>query len=109
VEGGFLVAPTDVERANGPRQIRSFAPVPKSRLPVATMLVGSENDPCMTLQAARLLALSWRSIFVNAGAAGHINVASGHGPWPTGKTLLNGFVQDLAVPVFETGRKRYAG
>jgi predicted alpha/beta hydrolase family esterase len=43
---------------------------------------------------------------VNAGTAGHINVDSGHGPWPMGMTLLRGFMHDLAAPVLETSRKR---
>jgi len=106
VEGAFLVTPTDAERDGSPREIRSFAPVPKCRLPVPTMLIASENDPCMTLPAATRLSVLWRSILVNAGAAGHINIASGNGPWPRGKTLFNGFVRDLAAPVLETGRKR---
>jgi predicted alpha/beta hydrolase family esterase len=106
VEGAFLVAPADVERESSLPEIRGFAPAPKCRLPVPSMLIASENDPCMTLRVARTLALRWRSVLVNAGAAGHINVASGHGPWPMGKTLLNGFLRDLAAPVLETGRKR---
>jgi predicted alpha/beta hydrolase family esterase len=105
VKGGFLVAPADVERENTPREIRSFAPAPRCSLPVPTMLIASENDPCISLPAAMRLAVRWKSIFVNAGPAGHINVASGHGPWPMGKTLLNGFLRDLAAPVLERGRK----
>jgi predicted alpha/beta hydrolase family esterase len=105
VEGGFLVTPADVGRDGSPPEIRGFGPAPKCRLPVPTMLIASENDPCMTFPAARSLALCWKSVLVNAGAAGHINVASGHGPWPMGITLLNGFLRDLASPVSETGRK----
>jgi uncharacterized protein len=105
VVGAFLVAPADVERENAPREIRGFAPFPKCRIPVPTMLIASENDHCMTFPVARSLAGRWGSDLVNAGPAGHINVASGHGPWPEGKTLLSGFLRDLAAPVFETGRK----
>lgn len=106
VAGAFLVAPADVEREGAPREFHDFAPLPKNRIPVPTMLIASENDPCMTLPAARRLANGWKSILVNAGAAGHINVASGHGAWPGGKTLLNGFVRDLAAPVLELSQKR---
>jgi predicted alpha/beta hydrolase family esterase len=106
VHGGFLVAPADVERENSPRELRGFSPAPKCRIPVPTMLIASENDPCMAFSGARRLSLLWKSVLVNAGSAGHINVASGHGPWPIGKTLLNGFMRDVASPVVETSRKR---
>lgn len=105
VEGAFLVAPADVEREGAPWEIRGFAPIPKCRIPVPTMLVASESDPCMTFPVARSLAARWHSDLVNAGDVGHINVASGHGPWPTGKVLLRGFLSDLEAPVFETSRK----
>jgi predicted alpha/beta hydrolase family esterase len=105
VEGAFLVAPADVERGNSPEEIRGFSPAPTCRMPVPTMLIASENDPCMTFRQARRLALLWKSVLVDAGTAGHINVASGHGPWPMGMTLLNGFIRDLAAPVLEPSRK----
>jgi len=31
----------------------------------------------------------------DVGDAGHINVLSGHGPWPEGLDLLRGFIRDL--------------
>jgi predicted alpha/beta hydrolase family esterase len=105
VEGAFLVAPPDAEREDSPPEIRGFSPAPKRRLPVPTMLVASENDPCMPFPQARRLAVLWGSVLVNAGLAGHINVASGHGPWPVGQYLLDGFIRDLAAPVVETSRK----
>ncbi len=106
VEGAFLVAPADVERANSPEEIRGFSPAPKCRMPVPSMVIASENDPCMSFPQARRLAVFWKSVLVNAGTAGHINVASGHGPWPTGIALLGGFMCDLAAPVLEISRKR---
>lgn len=105
VEGALLVAPADVERANSPEEIRGFSPAPTCRMPVPTMVIASENDPCMSFARARQLAAFWESVLVNAGTAGHINVASGHGPWPMGITLLDGFMRDLAAPVLETSRK----
>jgi uncharacterized protein len=105
VEGAFLVAPADVEREGAPPAVLPFAPMPKWRIQVPTMLIASENDPCMAFQRARLFALRWNSQFVNAGQAGHINVASGHGPWPGGMTLLGGFLRDLAAPCPEFTRK----
>jgi len=42
----------------------------------------------MTLDTAEDLARALGSRFVNAGHVGHINVDSGHGPWPQGEALL---------------------
>ena len=41
----------------------------------------------MPLDGAKALARSIGSRFINAGSAGHINVDSGHGPWPEGEAL----------------------
>ena len=54
-----------------------------------SLLVGSENDPYASAAAAKDLANVWGSQFLNVGKAGHINVDSGHGPWPQGKALLS--------------------
>lgn len=105
VEGAFLVAPPQVDRENSPPEIRGFSVTPRHPMPVRTMLIASENDPCMPFPQARRMAVLWKSVLVNAGLAGHINVASGHGPWPAGENLLDGFIRDLAAPVVETSRK----
>jgi uncharacterized protein len=87
IEYAFLVAPPDLDSAC-PDALRSFAPVRRARLPFRSTLVGSENDPYMTLAAAQTLASDWGSQFVNAGRAGHINVTSGFGDWPEGERLF---------------------
>jgi predicted alpha/beta hydrolase family esterase len=98
VECAFLVAPPDLDgMAECPSPLRSFAPVPRRKLPFRSLLVGSENDPYMTSAGARDLASAWGSAFANAGAAGHINVNSGHGPWPQGARLLASLMAGRAV------------
>lgn len=83
----LLVAPPDVERSPYiPKSLRRFAA--RDPLPFPSMLVGSENDPYMTLETAQKLADDWESRFINAGALGHINLDSGHGPWPQGEAML---------------------
>jgi uncharacterized protein len=47
-----------------------------------TSLIISENDPWLNFQDAKELAKSWRLNPVNLGEVGHINVASGFGPFP---------------------------
>jgi hypothetical protein len=41
----------------------------------------------MAQPRARWLAKRWGAEFVDMGEAGHINVASGFGPWPEGRAL----------------------
>ena len=52
-------------------------------------MVASTNDPYMTTDRARFLAKAWGAGLVNAGRCGHINVAAGFGPWPTGERILD--------------------
>lgn len=95
VVGAFLVAPPDLERADLEPAVRAFAPVPLEALPFPSMLVASEDDPYCEIDRARALANAWGASFVSAGKAGHINTASGHGPWPEGRRLLNAFATQL--------------
>lgn len=89
VQSALLVAPPDIETAAElPESVRDFARHEVRRLQFPSMLVGSENDPYMPLHTSRTLAHLLGSSFINAGFAGHINVDSGHGPWPEGQSLL---------------------
>ncbi len=90
VSAALLVAPPDLEcLVERPTPLRSFPPPPRVALPFPSVLVASENDPYMTLSAAASLANDWDCHFINAGAAGHLNPASGFGPWPRGERLLD--------------------
>ncbi len=90
VSAALLVAPPDLERcAERIEPLRGFPEPPRAALPFPSVLVGSEDDPHMTLDAATRLAGEWDSFFINAGAAGHINAGSGFGPWPRGERLLD--------------------
>ncbi|WP_376767325.1 RBBP9/YdeN family alpha/beta hydrolase [Paludibacterium denitrificans] len=61
IAGALLVAPADVERAFAPRELMSFAPVPRPALPFPTRLIASTNDPfCKASRSARL-AFYWQS------------------------------------------------
>ena len=90
VRGALLVAPCDVERADLPLALQRWAPIPRQRrLPFASVLVGSRNDPCCRFERAQELAQAWGSRWVDLGEAGHINGESGLGDWPEGHDLLN--------------------
>jgi len=88
VAGALLVAPTDVERADTLVVLRGFAPIPKSRLAFPTMVVAAEDDPFITPERAKALAGFWGSRLRMLPTGGHLNTASGYGPWPAGEALL---------------------
>jgi predicted alpha/beta hydrolase family esterase len=95
IQCALLVAPPDVESSPDiPETLRRFAS--NEVIPFPSVLVGSENDHYMTLNAARKLAVHWGSRFINAGALGHINLDSGHGPWPQGEILLTDLIKGSA-------------
>jgi uncharacterized protein len=93
VAGAFLVAPPWLTQSDQcPAQLTDFLPMPLQRLPFPSLLVASEDDPYLPIEIAARLASAWGSQFVDVGQQGHINVASGHGPWTAGEGLLRGFV-----------------
>jgi predicted alpha/beta hydrolase family esterase len=95
VRSAFLVAPPDVgSRPGCPQPWRRFAAT-ASALPFRSLVVASESDPNCKLRFAEETARGWGSQFLNAGHAGHINVASGHGPWPQGEKLLRGLIAEV--------------
>jgi predicted alpha/beta hydrolase family esterase len=96
VGGALLVAPADPtpRRTEGPGVI-SFSPMPTAPFPFPAIVVASRNDPHMVQNRAMHLAQAWKAHFVDAGASGHLNSASGHGRWPQGRLLL----QSLRAPL----------
>jgi uncharacterized protein len=96
VKGAYLVAPPS-SRALLELQAMdpAFGLVPRDPLPFPSVLVASSNDPFATLEESADLALAWGSQFTEAGDAGHINTASGHGPWPEGMMRFAGFLSKL--------------
>lgn len=95
VRGALLVAPPDLERSDMPDEVRDFLPVPRDPLPFPSLLVASSSDPYCVLERAADLATTWGSEFHHAGECGHINVASGHGPWPEGLLMFTRLMQRL--------------
>jgi hypothetical protein len=103
VVGAYLVAPPDLEAALASRDAPGhwladaggFHSVPTAPLPFPSMLIASGNDPFVTIARAREMALDWGSDFADAGQSGHINTASGHGPWPEGLLKLGQFLKRL--------------
>jgi predicted alpha/beta hydrolase family esterase len=88
VRGALLVAPPDPEAPGFPDVVTGFAPLPSTRLPFASTLVASTNDPYGAWAFAARCAEAWGSRLVNAGPLGHINADSGLGDWEAGLRLL---------------------
>jgi predicted alpha/beta hydrolase family esterase len=92
VRGALLVAPSDVERLEMQHMLPGWSPIVRERLPFASTLVVSRDDPHCSYMRASALALSWGSRLVDVGARGHINAESNLGDWPQGQALLNEFI-----------------
>ena len=96
VAGAYLVGVPDVDRSDLiPGASHDFGPAPLSPLPFPSVVVASRDDPYCAIERAADFAEAWGSDFVDAGEAGHLNVASGHGPWPEGLMRFAGFLSKL--------------
>jgi uncharacterized protein len=96
--GAFLVAAPDLETsAIWPAVHGGFAPVPSPPLPFPSVLIASSTDPHCRLDRAKTFAANWGSTLVEAGDAGHLNTASGHGPWPDGTLRFGWFLRQLSA------------
>jgi predicted alpha/beta hydrolase family esterase len=86
VESALLVAPAD------PLKFGVSDALPCAPLPVTSVLAASRTDPWMPFGSAVNWSRAWGSRLVDLGNAGHVNVASGHGPWPLGRELAERLV-----------------
>ena len=96
VAGAFLVAPADCEAMDGwPATHGGFGPAPMCTLPFPSRLIASSNDVHCTIERAQRFAKAWGSDLSVIANAGHINTASGHGPWPEGLLTFGQFLKSL--------------
>ena len=87
IGAAVLVAPAD------PLKFGVAEWLPCRPLPVASTLVASRTDPWMPFGSAVNWSRVWGSRLVDLGDAGHINIASGHGPWPLGRQIVERKIQ----------------
>lgn len=102
VQGALLAAPPDFEEpmpAGYPTvdelRIAGWLPVPRERLPFASIVAASRNDPLARFERVQNLAKGWGSKLADLGEVGHLNPASGFGPWPR----AHGFISRLAAAI----------
>ena len=97
VAGAFLVAAPSIAMLRTLAAVDpAFADLPKGPLPFPAMLVASRDDPYGSYEDSEALAKTWSVELVDAGASGHLNDESGHGPWPEGLMRFAGFLKSLS-------------
>ncbi len=96
VVGAFLVAPPSAATLRALDTVDpAFADMPRTPLPFPAVLIASRDDGYASYEESEALATAWAVELVDAGASGHINDASGHGPWPEGLMRFAGFLKGL--------------
>jgi predicted alpha/beta hydrolase family esterase len=98
VKAALLVAPGDPEREALRPVLSSWSPVAMQRLPFASVLIGSENDPYCSAERACQFAEAWGADWVSAGLQGHLNADSQLGDWPEGHAQLQTLRVQLQPP-----------
>ncbi|QTL04665.1 serine hydrolase family protein [Aquabacter sp. L1I39] len=91
IAGAFLVAVPDTQAPAFPAAAAGFRHPPHRPLPFPALVLASTDDPFGSLDHARQRAHAWGAGLVTVGALGHINAASGLGPWQDGRMLLDAF------------------
>lgn len=97
IRGALLVAPCSLETTVGlhPCMI-DFGAEPLDRLPFPSLVVGSLNDPYMSVRKLERHVKAWGSELATIGFAGHINIISGFGHWPEGYVFFEHLVRRSA-------------
>jgi predicted alpha/beta hydrolase family esterase len=99
IAAAFLVAPPDPHSKGLPQGLIDPAfkeKAPRAVLGAPGVVVASRNDAYADYGFSQSLARLWGLDLADAGASGHINAESGHGPWPEGLMRLAGLLARLA-------------
>ena len=86
VIGAIIVAPLTTGDPHSSPQPLAFP----------SIVIASRTSPDMPFEDAADLARAWGAEIVDAGEAGGIDDASGHGPWPEGLMRLGWFLKRIA-------------
>jgi predicted alpha/beta hydrolase family esterase len=95
VQGALLATPPDFDKplpAGYPPlaalREHGWLPVPRAPLPFPGIVAASRNDPLAAFSRVGELARDWGAALVDLGLVGHLNPASGFGPWDGADELL---------------------
>ncbi|HSW21853.1 MAG TPA: alpha/beta hydrolase [Burkholderiaceae bacterium] len=96
IRGALLAVPPDFdtplpEGYPSPAELDAggWLPVPRDPLPFPSLVAASRDDPLATFDHVVGLAGAWGSRLVDLGSVGHLNPASGYGPWPQAEHLID--------------------
>ena len=96
VHGALLATPPDFEQPMpegyptlDALQTSGWLPVPRERLPFASVVAVSHDDPLAHHERALQLASDWGSRVVDLGLVGHLNPGSGYGRWARAELLID--------------------
>jgi uncharacterized protein len=81
VGAALLVAPPDIDREELRTVLPGWSPVPLRKLPFASVMFASSNDPFCKPVRSQQFAAAWGSTLLDAGPRGHLNADSGLGDW----------------------------
>ncbi len=104
VHGALLATPPLFDGPVGPEfpdlaefQRHGWTPIPRSPLPFRGIVAASRNDPLGSYEGVSELARGWGARLVDLGEAGHLNPASGFGPWPAALELVRELAEAPSV------------
>ena len=105
VLGALLAVPPDFERALpegyptlGELKAGGWLPLPRGPLPFPAIVGASRNDPLASFDRVEQMAFDWGANLVDLGDVGHLNPASGYGPWPAAEDFITALTLAARVP-----------
>ncbi|MDN5248895.1 MAG: alpha/beta hydrolase [Alphaproteobacteria bacterium] len=99
IKGGFFVSPaifsfTEQNKISFINNLE-LSMYPAKKLSFPSFVLASNNDNKLDQKAVRDLSQALGGFFLDAGANGHIDETTGHGPWPEGLMVFSQFMQKL--------------
>jgi len=96
IHGALLATPADLDTplpsgypTHDVLQKNGWLPCPRRPLPFPSIVAASRNDPLAQYARVAGMAADWGSQLVDLGEVGHLNPASGFGPWPGAQALID--------------------
>jgi predicted alpha/beta hydrolase family esterase len=106
IRGALLATPPDLDvplpegyPSMQALEDNGWFPTPIARLPFPSLVAASTNDPLARIERVLSLAMCWGSRFVELGEVGHLNPASGYGPWPRAHEFIRELLDPVPLPV----------